>query len=129
MVGDDVRLAKAKKDIATVSYDGNGDYYGPCQLTPRVFKKSNQSHKSRLVDINIAIDIMRHAYTGAIDVVYLFSGDGDFSELVEEVARSGKRICVAAFSSGLDSSLPVMADRFYDLDQLYFETEAADANA
>ena len=73
--------------------------------------------------MNIAIDVTRHAYTDSVDVVYLFSGDGDFVNLVEDAGRSGKRICVAAFSSGLDQRLPVVADRFILLDDFYFEPE------
>ena len=121
MVGDDDALAATKKSIASNYYSMAGDFYGPCQLHPRVYKKLNKSTKSRLVDINIAIDVTRHAYNNSVDVVYLFSGDGDFVNLVEDAGRSGKRICVAAFSSGLDQRLPVVADRFFVLDDLYFE--------
>ena len=71
MVGDDTALARVKGQIASNRYSGHGDYYGSCQLTPRLYKKPSQSRKSRLVDINITIDIMRHAYTHAVDVVYL----------------------------------------------------------
>lgn len=120
MVGDDDAIASTRETIAAQKYDGQGDYYGYCQLYPRVYKKPRKSTKSRLVDINITIDVMRHANTDAVDVVYLFSGDGDFVELVEEVGRSGKKICVAAFSSGLDPRLRVVADRFILLDDLYF---------
>jgi uncharacterized LabA/DUF88 family protein len=121
MVGDDDALTDVRETIAAVRYHGYRDYYGPCQLHPRVYKKAKKSTKSRLVDINITIDVMRHAYTDAVDVVYLFSGDGDFVELVEDVGRGGKRICVAAFSSGLDPRLRVVADRFVLLDDLFFE--------
>jgi uncharacterized LabA/DUF88 family protein len=69
----------------------------------------------------ITIDVMRHSYTDAVDVVYLFSGDGDFVELVKDAGRGGKRVCVAAFSSGLDPRLRLVADRFALLDDLYFE--------
>jgi uncharacterized LabA/DUF88 family protein len=68
---------------------------------------------------------MRHAYTGAVEIVYLFSGDGDFVELVEDIGRSGTRVCVAAFSSGVEPRLSVVADRFYLLDDLFFEAVPA----
>lgn len=121
MVGDEDAVTATKAAIAAQRYYGFGDLYGPCQLHPRVYKKPQKSTKSRLVDINITIDMMRHAYTGAVDVAYLFSGDGDFVELVEDIGRSGKRVCVAAFSSGLDPRLRVVADRFFLLDDLYFD--------
>jgi uncharacterized LabA/DUF88 family protein len=124
-VGDDNAVTAAREMIAAQRYWMHGDLYGRCQLHPRVFKKPQKSQKSRLVDINITIDVMRHAFTDAVDVVYLFSGDGDFVDLIEEVGRSGKRICVAAFSSGLDPRLRVMADRFVLLDDFYFAPIAA----
>jgi len=121
MVGGEDEVAKVREEISTLSYFMHGDFYGPCQLYPRVYKKAKQSTKSRLVDINITIDVMRHAYSNAIDVVYLFSGDGDFVNLAEEVARSGKKICIASFSSGLEPRLISSADRFVLLDDFYFE--------
>jgi len=121
MVGDEDAITALKEVIAAQRFHGFQDYYGPCQLHPRVYKKPQKSTKSRLVDINITIDSMRHAYTGAVDVVHLFSGDGDFVELVEDIGRSGTRVCVAAFSSGLEPKLSVVADRFFLLDDLFFE--------
>lgn len=125
MVGDDDAVTALRELIAAQRFHGHADYYGPCQLHPRVYKKPQKSTKSRLVDINIAIDSMRHAYTRAVDVVYLFSGDGDFVELVEDIGRSGTRVCVAAFSSGLDARLRLVADRFYLLDDLFFAAAPA----
>jgi uncharacterized LabA/DUF88 family protein len=106
------------------------DYYGSCQLLPRIFKKDNQSRKSRLVDISLTIDIMRHCYSSSVEVIYLFSGDGDFLELTSEIARSGKKIVLGAFSSGLESRLKSNVDRFIDLDSLFFQpAESPEASA
>ncbi len=121
MVGDDDAVAKVRDEVSSLRYCMHGDFYGACQLYPRVYKKPKKSTKSRLVDINITIDVMRHSYANAIDVVYLFSGDGDFVNLVEEVARSGKKVCLAAFSSGLEPRLVSAVDRFVLLDDFYFE--------
>ncbi len=121
MVGDDHAVAKVRDEISALRYSAIGDLYGLCQLYPRVYKKPKKSTKSRLVDINITIDVMRHSYANAVDVVYLFSGDGDFVNLVEEVTRSGKKVCLAAFSSGLESRLVSSVDRFVLLDDFYLE--------
>ena len=121
VVGDDGEVCRIKDSLANLPYLGIYDYYGRCQLYPRVYKKPKKSNKSRLVDINITIDVMRHCYSNAIDVVYIFSGDGDFVNLVEEVARSGKKVCVAAFSSGLERRLVTSVDRFVLSDDFYFE--------
>ena len=121
VVGDDVRVEVVRDHISKVKYYAHDDLYGGCQLHPHVFKKLKSSTKSRRVDINIAIDAMRHAYTDAVDVIYLMSGDGDFLHLVEEIARSGKKVCVAAFSSGLETRLRSSVDHFTLLDDIFFE--------
>ena len=90
MTGDDDSLTRVRQEIASIRYLPSGDYYGPCELTPRLYKKDSQSRKSRLVDVNMTIDVMRHAYTDAVDVVYLLSGDGDFVELVGRVESEGR---------------------------------------
>jgi len=120
-VGDEDLIASVRSRIAAHTYSMSGSYYGACQLLPHVFKKAVKSRKSRLVDINITIDMMRHAYTSAVDVVYLFSGDGDFLELVREIERSGKQVRLAAFSSGLEPVLRHSVDYFIPLDDLFFE--------
>jgi len=53
MVGDEDAVTALKELIATQRFHGFQDYYGPCQLHPRVYKKPQKSTKSRLVDINI----------------------------------------------------------------------------
>ena len=121
MIGDDDAVQSVCDEISRQSYSGSGDFYGPCQLFPRVYKKPKKSTKSRLVDINITIDAMRHAYSDAVDVVYLLSGDGDFLHLVEDLARSGKKVCVGAFTSGLEPRLRTSVDRFVLLDDIFFQ--------
>jgi uncharacterized LabA/DUF88 family protein len=121
MVGADEKLAGVRDEISRLIFSlGAGHLYGYCQLYPRVYKKLRASQKSRLVDINIVIDMMRHCYTDAVDVVYLLSGDGDFVHLVEEIARSGKQVCLGAFSSGLEPRLRSSVDQFYSLDDVFF---------
>lgn len=127
VVADHDGVNKVKSDISALTYQGAGDYYGICQLLPRIYKKSKKSTKSRLVDINITIDAMRHAYSNAVDVIYLFSGDGDFLHLVEEIARNGRKVCLAAFSSGLEPQLASSVDRFTLLDDFFFEAIASEA--
>jgi uncharacterized LabA/DUF88 family protein len=127
LVGDDGLLAETEARIAGQRYRGHGDLYKGCQIYPRVYKKPARSNKSRLVDINITIDVMRHCYGRGIDVIWLFSGDGDFVALVEEAARSGTKVGVAAFSSGLEKRLSRTADDFFSLDELYFQPVGAQA--
>jgi hypothetical protein len=124
VIGDDVRLLQVQEQMAICRYGVRGtgvqDFFGTCQVNPRIFKKPVRSNKSRLVDINITIDVMRHACGRDIDVIYLFSGDGDFLELVREASRNGQKVCVGAFSSGLERRMRSVGDSFIDLDEVFF---------
>jgi uncharacterized LabA/DUF88 family protein len=121
VVGDDDKLNEIRQMIAKECYRHHGDVYGTCQLNPRVYKRERRGLKTRLVDINMVIDVMRSSYTADVDVVYLFSGDGDFLHLIEDVVRRGRKVCVGAFSSGLHPALAYTADRFINLDPLFFK--------
>ena len=122
VVGSEDKLAEVRNQISKHVYNiGMDDYYRGCQLHPCVYKKAKRSDKSRLVDINIVIDVMRQSYTDSIDVMYLFSGDGDFISLIKDVMRRGKKVCVGALSSGLNPTIPHSVDRFINLDASFFE--------
>ena len=124
VVGDDLRVAEMRKAIAAQPYTSptdNGSVNG--QLVPVVFKKPARSQKTRNVDIQIVIDVMRYAFTDEIDRVYIASGDGDYLPLLTEVMRRGKQVEVLAFSSGLNEVLPYSVDKFSILDTPFFKTE------
>lgn len=88
-------------------------------LYPKVFhKKKHRSGKG--VDIQMSVDILCNTYQNNLDTVYLVSGDGDYQPLIAECQRMGKQVYVAALSSGLSPSLPLIADRFFDLDRNFF---------
>lgn len=122
VVGDDLRVSEVSKRIAANVFSSptdNGATYG--QLVPVVFKKPARSQKSRNVDIQIVIDVMRYAFTDEVDRVYIASGDGDYLPLLTDVMRRGKQVEVFAFSSGLNERLPYSVDRFELLDTPFFE--------
>lgn len=88
-------------------------------LYPRVFSKyKNRSGKG--VDIQMTVDILTNVYQDNLDTVYLVSGDGYYAPLIREAQRMGKHVVVAALSSGLSPSLKLIADKFFDLDAVYF---------
>jgi uncharacterized LabA/DUF88 family protein len=121
VVGDDQRVAGIRKAIAAQTFTSstdNGAVNG--QLVPIVFKKPSRSLKTRNVDIQIIIDVMRYAFTDEIDRVYIASGDGDYLPLLTEVMRRGKQVEVLAFSSGLNEVLQYSVDRFTLLDTPFF---------
>lgn len=102
-----------------VSPSTAGFHHG--QVVPLVYKKIAQSKKTRNIDIQIVIDIMRYTFTDAIDRVYLASGDGDYAPLIHEVMRRGKQVELLAFSSGLNPALRPLVDRVHLLDDKFFK--------
>ena len=121
-VGDENKITAAKKRIAEVHYQFHSEsVLGNAQIYPCVFKKLAQSKKTRSVDINIVIDIMKYAYSDAIDQIYLISGDGDYLPLIHEVMQKGKQVMVGALSSGLNHTLVHSVDEFINLDNFFFK--------
>ena len=121
-VGDELRISNIQDQISSIVYSPAG--YGR-KIHPRVFKKAAKSQKSKNVDIAITIDALRHCYLNHVDDLCLFSGDGDYIPLIQEVMRSGKRVTLGALSSGLNPDLKRSVDSFIDLDQQFFLPEQA----
>ena len=57
------------------------------------------------MDIELAIDAMEQAET--VDHLVLFSGDGDFTTLVEALQRKGRKVSVV---STMSTQPPMIAD-------------------
>ena len=138
VVGDDPLVRKVREKIGGTSFkcntdqSANGGSYRTGQIVPFVRKKSSKSRKESICDIAIAVDVMRACYRDHADTIWIFSGDGDFAALVNEVLHAGKCAYLSAFSSGLNDELPFMVDEFLPLDQHFFlsdkEVEEAAAN-
>ena len=119
LVGDEPTIEATKKKIADIHFDytvGRNEWLGSGRLCPHVFKKEKNSQKTKSVDINITIDALRHTYNDSLDTLFLFSGDGDYIPLIQEVMRQGKRVVIGAFSNGLNQTLLHIADSFLNLD-------------
>jgi hypothetical protein len=97
----------------------------PIRLIPKVFKKSARRTKTKSVDISICVDVLECVKNNALDAIYLVSGDIDYRPLIEAVMRAGKRVYVAALSSGCSPQLPNIPDRFVNLDKIYFKLPSA----
>ena len=122
MVADEPAIEDTKQKIGRISYE----YYdvgirGTYQICNFIFKKEKQKEKTRKVDINIIIDVMRCASFEHIDLIILVSGDGDYLPLINEVMHKGKQVWVYALSSGLDKRLIYTTDEFLELDKIMFE--------
>jgi uncharacterized LabA/DUF88 family protein len=120
-IGDSAKVAAIEGKIASTRFIcSSKDYTGSAKVIPRVHKKLANSRKSKVVDIDIAIDVMRAVVEMPIDAIYLLSGDGDYLSLVREVTRSSKQVFLGAFSSGLAAELPKNVEQFIDLDPMFF---------
>lgn len=100
-----------------------------CGFDPQVFKKEKRDEKAKGVDIALTIGMLSHAYMNNYDVALLFSGDGDYIPVVNEVKRLGKAVYVSAFlKSGLSRELRLASDSFIDIEPGFenlFETNKA----
>jgi uncharacterized LabA/DUF88 family protein len=129
VIGDDVLVRNVREQIAATTFtcttdrgmDGTSVHNG--QVVPFVRKKSSRSRKESVCDIAIAVDVMRACYRDHADTVWIFSGDGDFVQLAQEVVHSGKTAYVSAFTSGLSSELRLVVDDFLPLDKYFFLTD------
>lgn len=101
--GDDARLASLREQIRE------------CGFQPEVFKRRKEG-KSKGVDIALARDLLGHAYKDNYDAALLYSGDGDYVPLVEDVQRLGKRVYVL-FLDGpwVSRHLKNAADSFHNI--------------
>jgi uncharacterized LabA/DUF88 family protein len=122
VVGDQDKVENLEKKISDTRFKCSGkDLAGTAKLIPRVHHKRRNSRKTKVVDIDIAIDVMRAITEMPIDAIFLLTGDGDYLSLVREVTRSSKQVHLGAFSSGLASELARTVEQFIDLDPLFFK--------
>jgi uncharacterized LabA/DUF88 family protein len=124
--GDSNCLTTISQDISKLKFQQFSNAYIPWlserlgnNLRAKVFKKPSQE-RSKGVDIQITIDILTNTFNNNLDTVFIVSGDGDYAPVLEEVIRHGKRVYVAALSSGLNRKMVDLADKFYDLDAVFF---------
>jgi uncharacterized LabA/DUF88 family protein len=64
-------------------------------------------------DVGLAVDAIKVA--DSLDVIIIFSGDGDFLPLVEYLKNLGKQVEIAAFSKSSSRKLKEAVDRFFDI--------------
>src|SRR6266446_4437488 len=63
-----VRVVRGEKDAS--------------QMWPRIFKRPKQADKTKIVDIGIANDALRHSYHDHVLAILLLCGDGDYLPLI-----------------------------------------------
>src|ERR1051325_3802577 len=122
LVGSDGDVAEVTRLISTTMFVTRaGGFEGRAQIIPRVHKRLKNSRKSKVVDVDITIDVMRAVLQMPIEGFYLLTGDGDYLALVREIARTtSKQVYLGAFSSGLAEPLKYNVEAFIDLDPIFF---------
>lgn len=121
VAGAEDRRTQIEQAIGKISYAcSDGQTTGSASIVPRVYRKESKERKSRILDIEITIDVLNAARDTPVDSILIASGDGDFAPLLREVQRTGKQVYVAAFSSGFSPRLHANKDVFVDLDRLFF---------
>jgi uncharacterized LabA/DUF88 family protein len=133
VVGDDVRVREVRELIAATTFTcrtgvvpslGSGAVAARTgQIVPFVRKKSSKSRKESICDISITVDVMRACYRDHAKIIWLFSGDGDFLSLFNEIVHNGKVAYASAVSSGCNDEIRYAVDEFLPLDKYLFEGE------
>jgi uncharacterized LabA/DUF88 family protein len=99
------------------------DYNGYTVVTKPTKEFTDASGRSKIkgnMDIELAVDMMEMAEH--VDVMFLFTGDGDFRSVVEAVQRKGVKVIVVSTiktqPSLIADELRRQADEFIDLTSL-----------
>lgn len=119
--GDDRFINEISNRIRQLTFGSGYPKPSVYPLYPCVYKKVRKEQKAKGVDIQMTVDILTNIYNDNLDIIYLFSGDGDYIPLINEAIRAGKLIYIAAFSSGLNERMRLLADIFINLDGYFFE--------
>jgi uncharacterized LabA/DUF88 family protein len=134
VTGSDDLVRQVREQIAAVKFNcrtgaisgalGTGFTTRTGQIVPFVRRKSARTRKESVCDIAITVDVMRACYRDHAKIIWLFSGDGDFLSLLNEVVHNGKSAYVAALSSGLSEEIHFAVDEFTLLDKYFFLPQA-----
>ena len=139
VTGSDDKVRQVREQIAAVKFScRTGTVSGPLstgfttrtgQIVPFVKKKSARTRKESICDIAITVDVMRACYRDHAKIIWLFSGDGDFMTLLNEVVHNGKSAYVSALSSRLNPDVRFAVDEFTLLDKYFFVPEVSSPKA
>ncbi len=72
-------------------------------------EETGEIHTKANLDVDMAVDVL--ATTAHWDVAFFFTGDGDFSRVVEHLRALGKRVYVVAGRGSLARELAYVADK------------------
>ena len=75
--------------------------------------ETGQTRTKGNMDIEIAVDMLQ--ISDKVDHIVLFSGDGDFRYLVEQIQKKAVRVTVVSYKSVIADELRRQADTYIDL--------------
>jgi uncharacterized LabA/DUF88 family protein len=84
--------------------------YNGFTVVTKVAKEYTNGDKKKVkgnMDVEFTIDVLKLALTGRVDQIYLFTGDGDFRRLVQEVQDQGVQVTIV---SSMQTTPPMVAD-------------------
>ncbi len=82
-------------------------------------ERRDNSMVEKGVDIKIAVDMLRLAYSNAYDTAILVSGDGDFADAVQAVKDTGKHVENSSVKTCQSFHLRQTCDRFILMDSAF----------
>lgn len=91
---------------------------------PRVPRGDTYIEKG--VDMQLATELLAHAFNNSYDTAFVVSGDADYRRAVEYVQDLGKKVVVAGWGSSSSAKIKRQSDKFVDLEEKADEIEKVD---
>jgi uncharacterized LabA/DUF88 family protein len=85
---------------------------------PLQFSRSSIIVHQKGVDVQLAVDLVSHAYQNNYDVAVLCSGDMDLIESLKIIKRLGKKVIIVSHPNNVAQQMLSECDYFYDLSKL-----------
>lgn len=85
---------------------------------PLQFSTKEMKAYQKGVDVQLAVDLVSHAYQDNFDVAVIFSGDADLLESIKLVKVLGKKVILISHPHQASPNMIKTCDYFYDLSRL-----------
>lgn len=88
-----------------------------CRRQKTTDDDGNDKYKIKGDDIHLAVDMLKDAYENKYDIAVLISGDGDFSPLVEQIKKLGKKVENYHFENSISLELAKVCTKSVFIDK------------
>jgi len=88
-----------------------------CTRKSRLNILGEEYHTIKGDDLMLALDMIEDCYNDKFDKLILFSGDGDFTELLKRAKKKGKEIEICYFDNCVSGILLNQADKIKIIDR------------